>query len=198
MIQTKPPSILLIYAHPASQSSRVNHRLLDAAHGIPGVHINDLYENYPDFHIDVEREQALLKAADLVVFQHPVHWYGMPSLLKEWIDVVLEHGWAHGSDGNELKGKDCWLVLSTGGTVADYQDGGQHGYPLDTFLMPFLQTATLCGMHWKPPYVLYGAYQASEATVNAHCQHFHDLLTSYPAWPAGLPQTVAASSNKEA
>ncbi|MFZ6649625.1 NAD(P)H-dependent oxidoreductase [Undibacterium sp. TJN25] len=186
----QPANILLIYAHPASQRSRVNHRLIDVAHAIPNVQVNDLYETYPDFHIDVEREQALLKTADLVIFQHPVQWYGMPSLLKEWIDVVLEHGWAHGSDGNELQGKDCWLVLSTGGTISEYQDSGQHGYPLDVFLTPFLQTARLCGMHWVPPYVLYGAYQASEATVQQHCLHFQDLLSSYPEWPKA-PATLA-------
>ncbi|MES2073628.1 MAG: NAD(P)H-dependent oxidoreductase [Pseudomonadota bacterium] len=190
-------NILLIYAHPASQRSRVNHRLLEVAHGIANVHVHDLYENYPDFHIDVEREQALLKAADLVIFQHPVQWYSMPSLLKEWLDVVLEHGWAHGSQGNELQGKDCWLVLSTGGTVSDYQDSGQHTYPLSTFLKPFRQTARLCGMRWMQPYILYGAFQANEAMVQAHCQRFHDLLSSYPQWPAELTSTASLAPDEE-
>ncbi|HTD04964.1 NAD(P)H-dependent oxidoreductase [Undibacterium sp.] len=191
-------NILLIYAHPASQRSRVNHRLVDVAQGIPNVHVNDLYENYPDFLIDVEREQALLKAADLIIFQHPVQWYGMPSLLKEWIDAVLQQGWARGSDGNALHGKDCWLVLSTGGTVNDYRDSGQHGYPLSAFLTPFLQTAKLCGMHWMQPYVLYGADKVNESKVQAHCQRFHDLLSSYPAWAAELPAVLAATPSEEA
>jgi len=191
-------NILLIYAHPANQHSRVNRRLLDVARAIPNVQVNDLYENYPDFLIDVEREQALLKAADLIIFQHPLQWYGMPSLLKEWIDVVLEHGWVHGSGDNELAGKDCWLALSIGGTAADYQEGGQHGYPLSAFLTPFLQTAKLCGMNWLRPYVLYGAHQISESQVQEHCRLFHDLLSSYPNWPAALSAALAAPSNGEA
>lgn len=28
--------------------------------------------------------------------QHPFYWYSTPALLKEWQDLVLEHGWAYG------------------------------------------------------------------------------------------------------
>ncbi len=77
-------------------ASRVNRAMVHAARSLPNVTVHDLYETYPDFHIDVPREQALMQAADLIVFQHPIQWYGMPSLLKEWVDAVLEVGWAYG------------------------------------------------------------------------------------------------------
>src|SRR3954452_7620819 len=107
---TATPSILVLYAHPAPHRSRINRLLADTARSLPRVQLHDLYETYPDFHIDVQHEQALLSTADLIVFQHPIQWYGMPSLLKEWVDMVLEQGWAYGRGGTALHGKDFWLV----------------------------------------------------------------------------------------
>ncbi len=57
---------------------------------------HDLYEAYPDFGIDVGREQERLPAHDVVVFQHPLFWYSTAAILQEWKDLVLEHGWAYG------------------------------------------------------------------------------------------------------
>ena len=67
--------------------------------------MHDLYEAYPDFDIDVRREQELLAAHEVIVLQHPFYWYSAPALLKEWQDLVLEHGWAYGSGGTALRGK---------------------------------------------------------------------------------------------
>ena len=75
--------VLVLFAHPAIRKSRVNRRLVEAARGIDGVTVNDLYEAYPDLDIDVPREQQLLSDHDVVVMQHPFYWYSTPSSLKE-------------------------------------------------------------------------------------------------------------------
>ena len=150
--------ILVLYAHPAPQRSRVNRALAAAAADLPSVKVHDLYETYPDFHIDVAAEQALLAEADLVVFQHPIQWYSMPALMKEWVDLVLEAGWAYGTNGTALHGKTLWLVVTTGGAEDAYQPGAYHGYPFESFLPAYEMTARLCGMHWAPPLVLHGAH----------------------------------------
>jgi len=177
------PHILVRYAHPTSHRSRVNHRLSEAAKNLPSVQIHDLYENYPDFHIDVPHEQELLAAADLVIFQHPIQWYSMPSLLKEWIDVVLENCWAYGPGGIALRGKDYWLVATTGGTIESYQKTGYHRHPFSAFLPPFEQTAQLCGMRWLTPHILHGAHQVDENAVAAHVATYLERLRTYPHWP---------------
>src|SRR5689334_9564695 len=64
-----PRSILLVYAHPYPQRSRAGRALVDAVKGLPYVSLRVLYTAYPDFAIDVEREQAALVGADLVVWQ---------------------------------------------------------------------------------------------------------------------------------
>jgi glutathione-regulated potassium-efflux system ancillary protein KefF len=118
--------ILLLLAHPDLQHSRV-HAALRAALQPESTHagarweLRDLYALYPDYLIDVAAEQEALLRARLVVWLHPVHWYGMPPLLKLWVDEVFTYGWAYGPGGDRLAGKDLWLVVSTGGTEASYR-----------------------------------------------------------------------------
>ena len=61
-----------------------------------------LYAAYPDFMIDVKREQQLLLDHDIIVLQHPFYWYSSPAIIKEWLDLVLENGWAYGTGGSNL------------------------------------------------------------------------------------------------
>jgi putative NADPH-quinone reductase len=174
--------ILVLYAHPSPAGSRVNRRLAQAAGELSNVTLRDLYETYPDFDIDVQNEQALLAEADLVVFQHPIHWYSMPSLLKEWMDTVLKEGWAYGEDGTALRGKDFWLAATTDGPHEACQESSYHQHKFSVFLPPFEQTARLCGMRWLPPYILHGAHRVDNDTVNAHIDGYRERLATYPHW----------------
>jgi putative NADPH-quinone reductase len=175
-------NILVVYAHPLHNHSRVNRRLSEAAKDVPNVQVHDLYETYPDFHIDIEHDQALLKEADLIVFQFPLHWYSVPALLKEWIDVVLEEGWAYGIGGTALQGKDFWLVTSAGGGVDSYRENSFHGHAFSAFLPPFQQMASLCGMRWLTPLILYGAREVDDDVVDAHVEIYRQRLAEYPNW----------------
>src|SRR6187455_1899648 len=97
--------VLILFAHPALHRSRVNRVLVEAVRSLEGVTFHDLYEVYPDLLLDVDREQALLREHDVVVWQHPFFWYSAPALVKEWQDLVLELGFAYGEGGTALRGK---------------------------------------------------------------------------------------------
>lgn len=174
------PRVLVIYAQAEAQRSRVNRLLAEAARATPGVVVHDLYATYPDFYIDVAREQALIAQADMLVLLHPVQWYSMPALLKEWIDVVFQAGWAYGEGATGLQGKACLLAVTTGGAEAAYSAQGLHGFAFDAFLPPYEQTARLCGMRWQTPLVLHGAHHASDAEVAAHVRQFIARLSKVP------------------
>ena len=45
---------------------------------------------------DVRAEQAKLLAADAVVFQFPLWWFGLPAILKGWVDRVFAAGLTYG------------------------------------------------------------------------------------------------------
>jgi glutathione-regulated potassium-efflux system ancillary protein KefG len=149
--------VLVLFAHPVLERSRVNRRLVDALRELPGVTIHDLYEAYPTFAIDVAREQALLREHDVIVFQHPFYWYSTPAILKEWQDLVLEHGWAYGPGGTALRGKITLNAISTGGPATAYQSGGYNRFTVRQLLAPWEQTANLCEMRFLAPFVVHAA-----------------------------------------
>ena len=175
--------IYLIAAHPQWSESRVNRRLLEAARSVAPVDCNDLYSSYPDYCIDVATEQARMGSAKLVVLLHPIHWYSMPALQKLWLDDVLSYGWAYGEGGQALRGKDLWLVATTGGPESSYHPQGYNRYFFDAFLPPYEQTAALCGMRFLPPLILHSAHRAAQMEVEQHIEIFQQRLQSYPDWP---------------
>ena len=183
------PGICVLAAHPNWRESRVNRHLLEAARRMPAVQVRDLYAAYPDYDIDVPREQEAAQSATLVVLLHPIQWYSMPALMKLWLDEVLQHGWAYGHQGTALQGKDLWLVATTGGAETSYHPQGYNRYFFDAFLPPYEQTAALCGMRFLPPLLLHGAHRATAAEVDAHVQVFGERLATDPDWPeiADLP-----------
>jgi len=183
------PDVLVIAAHPQMEHSRVNRRLMRAAAqcrtdaDTARIEVRDLYALYPDYLIDVEAEQAVLKSARLIVWQHPIHWYSMPPLMKLWVDEVLSFGWAYGPGGHALRGKDLWLVATTGGPEDSYHPASYNRYFFDSFLPPYEQTAALCGMRFLPPLLLHGAHRADEAEIAAHAAVYAERLASHPNWP---------------
>ena len=168
--------ILVLFAHPALEKSRVNRRLMAAVRDLPGVTFHDLYEAYPEFDIDVQKEQSLLVEHDVIVLQHPFFWYSTPALLKEWQDLVLEHGWAYGSEGRMLEGKRALSVVTTGGREPAYQPDGHNRFTMRQFLTPIEQTFRLCGVEYLPPFVVHGTHGMTAEEVRSHADDYRQLL----------------------
>lgn len=176
------PAIVIVLAHPKREMSRVGQALARTAAAQPNVQLRDLYALYPDYFIDVAAEQAALEPAQLVVWLHPIQWYGMPALMKLWVDEVFTYGWAYGT-GAALAGKDLWLVTSTGGSADSYHPSRYNRYFFDAFMPPYDQTAALAGMRFIPPLVQHGAHRASDAELAAQARLFGERLATYPHWP---------------
>jgi len=157
--------VLILFAHPALEKSRVHRRLLAAMPRGELITLHDLYERYPDGDIDVAAEQALLLDHDVIVWQHPFYWYSAPPLLKSWQDLVLEHGWAYGSEGDALAGKTVLQAISAGGAASAYCEAGYNRYTIRQYLRPFEGTARLCGMRYLPPWVVFGTHRLDTADL---------------------------------
>jgi glutathione-regulated potassium-efflux system ancillary protein KefG len=169
--------VLVLFAHPVLERSRVNKRLAGAIRELPGVTIHDLYEAYPTMAIDVAREQELLREHDAVVFQHPFYWYSTPSILKEWQDLVLEHGWAYGPGGTALRGKVTLNALTTGGPESAYRRDGYNRFTVRELLAPWEQTAHLCGMRFLAPFVVHAALRvAGDDDLGARREAYRRLI----------------------
>lgn len=168
---------LLIFAHPYPGRSRAGRRLLDAVSDLEGLTTHSLYDLYPDFDIDVSKEQAALTKAEVVIWQHPIHWYSVPSLLKHWFDKVLLRGWAYGSGGTALHGKRCLWVTTTGGDDAAYSPQGMHAFPFQTFVPVIEQTARFCGMHWLEPVILHSAHRVSNQALDGAAERYRSYVS---------------------
>ncbi|ANI30788.1 oxidoreductase [Yersinia entomophaga] len=154
--------ILVLAAHRNPDESRINRQLIDALRPLPNVTVHELIRAYPDFKIDVAREQALLDAHDVVVMMFPFYWYSSPAILSEWQDAVLTYGFAYGSEGTRLQGKPLKLVVSTGSRAQDYSANGYNRYPIENLLLPFHATANLTGMDFLPPFLIQGTSNISD------------------------------------
>ncbi len=168
--------LLHILVHPSYEKSRANKVLLNHIPNLECITRHDLYELYPTFDIDVKREKELLLSHEIIMIQHPLYWYSCPPLFKQWIDSVLEHGWAYGAGGTALVGKIWMQVLTTGGDEVAYSKDGFHKHELQDFLLPFKRTAELCHMSYHEPFTLKGTFKLQESDLEKEGNRFSELL----------------------
>lgn len=168
--------ILVLFAHPRFEHSVVNRTLVKAISEIPAITFHDLYEEYPDFNIDIRHEQKLLLEHDVIIWHHPFYWYSCPPLLKQWIDMVLEFNWAYGPGGDKLTAKYIFNTITTGGTREAYQTGGRNRFTVNTLLSPFEQTAVLCNMIYLPPFAVQGTHRIGQKENTEHMEIYLRLL----------------------
>lgn len=105
--------ILLVYAHPNPASYTANIRAqVEEYAGIIGaeLRVHDLYaegfepvmrpdefagyNDTPRNRAGVKRQCADIEWCDTLIFVYPTWWYGMPAILKGWLDRVLLPGMA--------------------------------------------------------------------------------------------------------
>ena len=125
---------------------------------------------------DVAAEQEKLIAADAVIFQFPLWWFGFPAVLKGWVDRVFAFGFAYGYRGagntyrygdGALAGKRAMLSITVGGPADDYGPRGING-TLEHLLFPITHgTLFFPGMDVLPTFAVYGAVNLDEAAVAA-------------------------------
>ncbi len=168
--------LLILFSHPRFEKSKANRALIEGIDKIEGVRLHDLYEEYPDFIINAEREKELLVGHQIIVWHFPFYTYSAPALLKQWMDVVLEYGWAHGSKGNALKDKIAFVTVTAGGTRESYAANQHNQFTVREFLRPFEQAAHLCKMIYLPPFAVHGTHILADQQLAAYADSYRGLL----------------------
>lgn len=108
---------------------------------------------------EIAAEQAKLARADLVIFQFPVWWFGMPAILKGWADRVFARGFAYITgrkyDTGMFRGKLAMIAATTGTSADTYAPDGIDGDIL-TVLWPIHNgLLRYSGFDVLPPFVAY-------------------------------------------
>ncbi len=176
-MNSEQTNILILFVHPVFHKSRINRSLIEAVSNLDNVLVHKLYEEYPDFHIDIKREQSLLLENDIIIWHHPFYWYSAPAILKEWIDLVLQHNFAYGKKGTALTGKYVMSTVTMGGQQKAYQEKGFNHYTIRQFMAPYEQTVRLCNMHYLPPFIVHGTHLIQDKEIDLYAGQYKNLVT---------------------
>ena len=155
--------------HPRFGASHVNAALAASAEAT-GVQVRYLYDLYPHGRIDVAAEQAVL--------EFPMYWYSTPALLKQWQDDVLTWGWAYGSKGTALHGKELLVAVSSGAGAEEYSRDCEQRYTMAELLRPLQATSNLIGTTFLRPFVTFGALGMADDVLAARAAEYAAALST--------------------
>ena len=129
---------------------------------------------------EVQAEIEKLLWCDALIFQFPLWWFGLPAILKGWVDRVFAMGVAYGHgrvyETGVFRGKRALLSLTTGGPEANYLTGGINGelnhllYPIQHGMFAFT------GMSVVPPFVVYGPARITPEEREIALSRYRDYL----------------------
>jgi NAD(P)H dehydrogenase (quinone) len=106
------------------------------------------------FSPEIKEQMDLLTWCDTCIFQYPLYWFSVPSVLKAYIDRVYAYYFSYGG-GASLAGRKVLHSITTGGPASMYEEGGMWG-SIDALLAPLKCTAKLIQMEFLEPIVNYG------------------------------------------
>lgn len=172
---------LVILSHPNFEESIVNKLWInELEQSLERYFIHNLYAEYPDGIIDVQKEQKLIESYDHIIFQFPFYWFNCPPLLKTWLDEVLTYGWAYGSkSGYKVGNKKIGLAITAGIDEKEYSTEGKYKYTLEQLLAPFEVTFNYIKADYKGFYACYGIEQDSSVeTIKSSVAPYKQFIES--------------------
>lgn len=167
---------LVLFAHPYFEHSTTNVRLIECYEGIENITFRDLYEDYPDFHIQPFKERKRIVDFDRIIFHFPLIWFGLPPLLKLWIDEVFDIRWITEDGLNILSGKDAIIVTSVGGRHSSYTSLGKYGVSVETLLAALRVSLKVNKIKLKKVQVIYNADDLSASQLDGYVTELSKIL----------------------
>ena len=119
------------------------------------------------FEPSLQAEMDKLEWCDTLIFSFPLWWFGMPAILKGWVDRVFAMGFVYGAgkgvyENGVFPNKKAFLTFTTGGPEVAYSPTGKNGN-LDTILYPIHHGMLyFIGMQVLPPFICYSPARLSE------------------------------------
>ncbi|WP_312822182.1 NAD(P)H-dependent oxidoreductase [Epilithonimonas sp.] len=167
---------LVLFAHPYFEHSTTNVRLLECYDDLDNITFRDLYQDYPDFHIQPFRERKRIVEYDRIIFHFPIIWFGLPPLLKLWIDEVFDMRWISESGINILSGKDALIITSVGGRESNYTQEGKYGTGVEELLSGLKVSLHVNNINLKKIHIIYNADNLNETELNLLSQELTETL----------------------
>ncbi len=143
---------------------------------MPNITVRDLYEDYPDFHIQAFRERKRIVEYERIIFHFPIIWFGLPPLLKLWIDEVFDMRWISEGELNILSGKDAFIITSVGGSESNYNQFGKYKTKVEELLYGLRVSLDVNNIELKKMYVIYNADNLEEIQLDVFCNDLSEIL----------------------
>lgn len=140
---------------------------------------------------EIEREQARVRRADMMVFLFPIWWGAAPAMMKGWFDRILSYGFAY-VDGARFEtglfhGRSAMLCVTTGGTRARFSKDGTYG-SIDQVLWPIQQCQLrYLGLDVAAPFVAYAAPRVGTDERQGLLRDWAEALRTRLNFQAGRP-----------
>jgi len=130
----------------------------------------------------IEAEIRKLECCELMIWQFPLWWFGMPAALKGWVDRVFAMGRVYGGgriyDNGTCRGKRAMLSLTTGGPPEAYRPDGFNG-DLAGVLRPIHRgMLRFVGFDVLAPQVVYGPARMTDEQRRAELARYAQRLSA--------------------
>ena len=130
----------------------------------------------------LQAEMDKLVWCDLLIFNFPLWWFGVPAILKGWVDRVFAMGLVYGDgrgvyENGTFSDKTAFVTLTTGGPEIAYT-ADKNG-DLSTILFPIHHGMFyFAGMTVLPPFVSWGPARKSDEERRSNLDQYTDYLGS--------------------
>lgn len=167
---------LVLFAHPYLEHSRSNREIIKFYRRFDHLDFRDLYEDYADFHIAAFRERKRLPNYERIIFHFPLIWFGMPPLLKLWIDEVFDKHWQMINEKNPLECVDAVILITAEGEESDYKKEGKFHFTIEELLSGLIVCLQINNIKVKELKCIYNADKISKKEIIYHKREFQKML----------------------
>ncbi len=157
------------------------------------------------FSLDIAAEQEKLFQCDALVLQFPMWWFGMPAILKGWVDRVFARRRVYGEgywfDNGRLIGRRAMLSVTIGGSPTAYDADGLNG-DVRTHLYSLEHMLRFVGFEVVPSFISWSPARIGDAArkdyIAQYLQRLRTLPDAEPLNPMRLEQFDSATFKRKA
>lgn len=137
---------------------------------------------------ELKLEMDKLQWCDILIFNFPLWWFGLPAMLKGWVDKVFAMGFVYGNgkgvyDSGVFKQKTAFIIMTTGGPEPAYAEDGRNGN-IDTILFPIHHGMFyFTGMTVLPPFISWGPARMTDTERQIELEKLKDYLENSDSVP---------------
>lgn len=153
--------------------------MIEAYQNLDNVTFRDLYEEYPEFNIQTSFERNLLRENEIIIFHFPLIWFGIPPLLKLWIDEVFDIRWFRNKiEERPLDKKDVYIVASAESAYQSFKQDGHEQFDAGIYLNSLIESIRICNMTFKGLITINNIEKLSDEESENYFRELRNIVTT--------------------